>query len=320
MAAGPPACTALSCDNIERNGHVLRGAVLALARLRDPALADWIAAHGRFPSTMVDRITPVTTDADREHLAARYGVADAWPVVAEPFRQWVIEDDFACGRPAWEHSGAQFVPDVAPYEFMKLRLLNASHLAVAGLGQLAGFETIDQAMRHADMAAYMAALMARETGPTLAPVPGIDLDAYKRALITRFSNPALRDTVQRVNTDAPLNVLLDPIRDRLAAGESVDLLAFALAAWLRRMSGQDDAGRALNIQHPLAALLREKAALGGPDPRTLLSIGALFGALGGNETLEAAVTRWLAPLSERGAIATLHLAARELSFAARAPG
>ncbi len=210
--------TALSCDNIQRNGEVLREACLALARLRDPELAAWIAEHASFPSTMVDRITPVTADADVTMLAERYGIADRWPVFSETFTQWVIEDRFPAGRPAWEEVGAQFVADVAPYEFMKLRLLNASHLAVAGLGRLAGHVTIDEAMADPVLARYIAALMDRETGPTLPPVPGIDLADYKATLIRRFANPAIRDTVERVNTDAPLNVLVDPIRDRLRAG------------------------------------------------------------------------------------------------------
>ena len=240
--AGAPPFTALSCDNIQHNGEVLREAVLALARLREVALADWIAAAVPFPSTMVDRITPVTTEADIAALAEHHGIADRWPVICETFTQWVIEDRFAQGRPAWEEVGAQFVDDVAPYEFMKLRLLNGSHLAVAGLGRLAGCVTIDEAMAEPLMTRYMAALMDRETGPTLKPVPGIDLARYKATLIERFANTAIKDTVERVNTDAPLNVLVDPIRDRLRSGESLELLALALAAWLRRVRGEGRAG------------------------------------------------------------------------------
>ena len=208
--AGMPPFTVMSCDNIQHNGQVLRAAVLALAALRDPALAAWIAAHVHFPCSMVDRITPVTTDADRAWVAETYGIADRWPVVCEAFTQWVVEDDFPTGRPAWERVGCQFVPDVAPYEAMKLRLLNASHLAVAGLGRLMGCTTIDEAMADPLLHRYMAALMDRETGPTLPPVPGIDLPDYKRTLLSRFSNKAIKDTTERVNTDAPLNVLLDP--------------------------------------------------------------------------------------------------------------
>ncbi len=317
--AGTPAFTALSCDNIQHNGAVLREAVLALAGLRDrglrePGLAAWIKANAAFPSTMVDRITPVTSADDAAWLARRHGIVDRWPVFCETFSQWVIEDRFTQPRPAWERVGAQFVTDVAPYEFMKLRLLNASHLAVAGLGRLTGAATIDEAMAEPLMTRYMAALMDRETGPTLPPVPGIDLAAYKATLIERFANTAIKDTVERVNTDAPLNVLVDPIRDRLAAGQPVELLALALAAWLRRVRGQDEQGAPIDIRHPLAETLRDKAIEGGDDPAPLLGIAALFGGLGEDARLVGLVGRWLASLNRAGSRATLRLAAQTLGF------
>ncbi len=311
---GVPPFTAMTCDNIQHNGDVLRAAVLALAGLRDPALAAWIAEHGSFPNTMVDRITPVTAAADTAALAERHGITDAWPVFAETFTQWVIEDRFPAGRPPWEEVGAQFVADVAPYEFMKLRLLNASHLAVSGTGRLAGYVTIDESMADPLITRYMRALMDRETGPTLPPVPGIDLDGYKATLIERFANPAIKDTVERVNTDAPLNVLVDPIRDRLRAGEGVELLALALAAWLRRVRGEDEQGQPIDVRHPLAPLLREKAAEGGPDPRPLLGITQLFGETGTDARLIEPVGRWLASLYERGSRETLAEASRRLNF------
>jgi mannitol-1-phosphate/altronate dehydrogenase len=313
MVAGAPAFTAMSCDNIQHNGDVLKDAVLTLARLRDPALADWIA-QASFPSTMVDRITPVTAEADIAYLAEKCGIADRWPVVCETFTQWVIEDRFPLGRPAWEEVGAQFVADVAPYEFMKLRLLNASHLAVSGMGRLAGYVTIDEAMADPLITRFMAALMDRETGPTLPDVPGIDLAAYKATLVQRFANPAIKDTVERVNTDAPLNILVDPIRDRLRAGESVELLALALAAWLRRVRGEDEQGQPIDVKHPLAALLREKAIEGGSDPAPLLGIAQLFGEAGTDARLVAPVGRWLASLYGKGSRATLAEAAETLGF------
>lgn len=305
MARGAKPFTALSCDNIQHNGDVLRSAVLAFAESHDPALAAWIAEHGAFPSTMVDRITPVTSPADIRHIADRYGIADAWPVVSERFTQWVIEDRFADGRPAWEQVGAQFVADVAPYERMKLRLLNASHLAIAGLGRLIGYDHIHETMADPAIRKYMAALMERETGPTLDPVPGVDLPAYKAALIERFANPAIRDTVDRVNADAPLNYLLDPIRDRLAAGQGIELLALAVAAWLRRARQVGEKGEPIEVRRPLADLLREKAIEGGPDPRPLLAIESLFGTLGQDPAFVEPVARHLASLYQRGAAATL---------------
>lgn len=305
------AFTALSCDNIQHNGDVLRGAVLSLAEASDPGLARWIAEAATFPNAMVDRITPVPTEADMRDFRRRTGIADAAPLLAEPFRQWVIEDRFVAGRPAWEKVGAQFVDDVTPYEFMKLRLLNTSHLVVAGLGQLAGHERIDEALADPLIRRVMIALMERETGPTLLPVPGVDLAAYKAALVARFANPAIRDTTERVNTDAPLNYLLDPLRDRLAARESIDLLALGLAAWLRRLRGTDDAGRPLTIRHPMADALRARAIEGGADPRPLLGMTALFGDLGGDRRLVARVGNWLGQLYDKGVAGTLGKAAAD---------
>jgi fructuronate reductase/mannitol 2-dehydrogenase len=263
---------------------------------------------------MVDRITPVTAEADIAMLADRFGVIDRWPVFSEKFTQWVIEDDFTAGRPAWEEVGAQFVADVAPYEFMKLRLLNASHLAVSGMGRLAGYVTISESMADPLIARFMGALMDRETGPTLPDVPGIDLAQYKATLIERFANPAIKDTVERVNTDAPLNILVDPIRDRLLAGAPVELLALALAAWLRRVRGEDEQGGAIDVRHPLAERLRAKAIEGGADPRPLLGITQLFGDTGADPRLQEPVGRWLGSLYAKGARETLAEASRLLGF------
>ena len=304
-AAGRPAFTAMSCDNIQHNGAVLKGAVLDYAALIDADLAAWIAVEARFPATMVDRITPVTTPADIADLAARYGVADKWPVVAEIFTQWVIEDDFADGRPDWEKVGAQVVADVAPYEFMKLRLLNASHLAIAGLGRLIGYSYIHETMQDPLLRRYVTALMARETAPTLLPVPGVDLAAYQATLVERFANPRIADTVERVNTDAALNYLLDPVRDRLACGEGIDLLGLAVAAWLRRARGVDEVGAPIDVRHPLAAALRERAIAGGGDPRPMLGMTALFGDLGSDAVFVAAVGKWLGSLYDVGTAETL---------------
>lgn len=313
-SAGLPAFTALTCDNIQHNGVVLSRAVLEMARLRDPSLADWIATNARFPNTMVDRITPVTTSDDISYLADHFAIDDRWPVFSEVFRQWVIEDEFVSGRPAWEAVGAQFVPDVAPYEFMKLRLLNASHLAIAGLGRLADYRYIDESLGDPALRAYMSALMERETGPTLLPVPGIDLAGYKAQLLDRFSNSKIKDTVDRVNSDAPINLLIDPIRDRLKQAASVELLALGLAAWMRRVRGEDESGRGILVVHPLASLLRTRAIEGGSDPRPLLAIASLFGELAENQAFIEVVRRWLTLLYAVGAKATLLQARQLLEF------
>ncbi|HEX3349278.1 MAG TPA: mannitol dehydrogenase family protein [Acetobacteraceae bacterium] len=315
MAARRPAFTALTCDNIQHNGNVLREAVLTVAKLHGvDGLPSWIEDHASFPNTMVDRITPRTAREDMTYLAATYGIADGWPVFAETFTQWVIEDQFVAGRPAWEEVGAQFVPDVTPYEIMKLRLLNGSHLAVAALGRLAGYTFIHETMANPLFTRFMAALMDRELGPTLPPVPGIDLGDYKRTLIARFANPAIRDTVERVNTDAPLNVLVVPIAARLEMDGSVDLLSLALAGWMRRVSGVDEQGKPIDVQHPLAAELRARAEQGGPDPMPLLGITQLFGDLARDERLVVPLRHWLGRLYAVGSRAALAEAAQTLRF------
>lgn len=308
-AAGVPAFTALSCDNIQHNGNVLKAAVLALAQRQDPTLSEWIAAHASFPNSMVDRITPVPTDQQTAAFAARTGLTDRAPLHCEMFRQWVVEDHFVAGRPAWEKVGVQFVEDVTPYEFMKLRLLNGSHLAVAAIGQLCGYRLIGEAISDPLIRRYMVALMDNETGPTLLPVPGIDVAQYKRTLLKRFANPAIRDTTQRVNTDAPVNVLVDPLRDRLNNAQSIELLSLGLAAWCRRARGRAEDGTPIAVVHPLVELLAVKASEGGTDAAPLLSIAPLFGALGQDERLVSAVNGWLAPIYNRGMRATLAVAA-----------
>jgi mannitol-1-phosphate/altronate dehydrogenase len=302
--AGLPGFTALSCDNIQHNGRVLRDAVHTLATQMDPALASWIADHATFPSSMVDRITPVPTRAEIARFAAETGLDDKATVFSETFRQWVIEDDFADGRPDWSRVGAQFVNDVASYEAMKLRLLNASHLAVAGLGALSGYETVEETMADPAIRHYMARLMDEETGPLLAPVPGIELARYKATLIARFANPAIRDTVRRINTDAPINLLLDPLRDALAAGTPIDLLALGLAAWCQRTRDALAAGNQIigaNANAELQALGVSTPA----EPLAILSVESLFGDLGRNGRLSAAVRSWLDRFRADGVAATL---------------
>lgn len=309
-----PAFTALSCDNLQHNGAVLRAAVLALAELRDSALARWIADAGAFPATMVDRITPGTTEDDRAALEARHGLRDRRPVPCEPFRQWVVEDRFADGRPPLEEVGVQVVPDVAPYETMKLRLLNASHHCVSGLGRLLGHPHVSDCLADPDLLALMEAVMERETGPTVPPVPGVDLVAYRRTLVARFANPAIRDTPARIVADGSPSIILDPLADRLRAGMPAPLLSLALAAWMRCMAGEDERGEEIVSRHPLAATLRERARAGGTDPAPMLALTAVFGDLGRQDALTAALRHWLGALHGRGARATLALARAECGF------
>jgi len=232
--AGLPPFTVLSCDNLQGNGDVTRQTVTELARLVDAGLADWITSNVVFPNCMVDRITPATTEDDRESLFREFGVEDLWPVPAEPFTQWIVEDHFPLGRPALESVGVQFVQDVGPYELMKLRLLNASHQALAYLGAPLGYVLVDEAMRDDRIREYLVRYMADEAAPTLGDLPGIDLDAYMATLIERFANPGVKDTLVRLATDGSNRMAtftLPAVRDNLEAGRPVRLGAAMCAAW-----------------------------------------------------------------------------------------
>jgi len=197
-AAGLAQFTILSCDNLEGNGKVARTAVVSFAHLKSEALGSWIASNVAFPNSMVDRITPVTTDEDKAEISRRFGIDDQWPVVCEPFTQWVLEDGFGNGRPPWEDAGVQLVSDVEPYELMKLRLLNASHQALCYFGYLTGYRLVHEVCQDALFQHFLLAYMDEEATPTLQPVPGIDVQEYKQNLIARFSNPNVRDAVARL--------------------------------------------------------------------------------------------------------------------------
>ena len=194
--------TIMSCDNLQGNGDLARRAFTAFARLRDPELGDWVEREVRFPNSMVDRITPATTDADRAEVRDRFGIDDRWPVVCEPFTQWVLQDDFTAGRPPYEAAGVQVVADVEPYELMKLRLLNASHQALCYFGYLCGYRLVHEAAQDPLFRAFLLGYMDDEATPTLPPVPGVDLEEYKHTLIERFSNPQVRDTIARLCAEA----------------------------------------------------------------------------------------------------------------------
>ncbi|KRF28434.1 mannitol dehydrogenase family protein [Phycicoccus sp. Soil802] len=226
--------TVMSCDNIEGNGHVARSSISAFARLTDPTFSDWILREVRFPNSMVDRITPATSDVDRAWVAESYATEDAWPVISESYSQWVLEDNFGLGRPTLDEAGVQLVDDVRPYELMKLRLLNASHQALAYAGILCGYEYAHQGASDSIISALLRAYMDREATPTLEPVPGTDLDAYKDAVIARFGNPYVRDTLARLATDASDRIpkfLVPVIRARRATGAATPLSAAVVASW-----------------------------------------------------------------------------------------
>ena len=274
--------TIMSCDNIQGNGHVAQEVFTAYARLRDTELGEWVAGNVAFPNSMVDRITPVTTDEDRAQVAERFGVEDSWPVVCEPFTQWVLEDRFSLGRPAFENVGVQVVADVEPYELMKLRLLNASHQALCYFGYLAGYRLVHEVAQDPLFANFLLDYMDREATPTLAPVPGIDLTAYKHQLIERFSNAAVRDTVARLCAESSDRIpkwLLPVIRENLAAGREVTLSAAIVASWARYAEGVDEAGEPIKVVDRLADTLTATAKKQREDPLAFVANRELFGDL-----------------------------------------
>jgi mannitol 2-dehydrogenase len=233
-AAGRGPFVVVSCDNIEGNGEVARRSLVEFAAMSDAGLSNWIAENVRFPNSMVDRITPATTSADRRWVADEFGVDDAWPVLAEPFSQWVIEDDFPTGRPPLELVGVQFVNDVRPYELMKLRLLNASHQAIAYFGILNGLTFVDEAARDPQIADLVNRYMNDEATPTLSPVPGVDLDSYKATLHERFRNRYIRDTLARVATDGSDRIakfVVPVVRELRRQGRRAPVSAAIVAGW-----------------------------------------------------------------------------------------
>jgi fructuronate reductase/mannitol 2-dehydrogenase len=307
-AAGTAPFTVLSCDNVPRNGVLTRTAVVSFARERDPELADWIDEHVAFPSSMVDRITPGTSDEATELLEREFGVADRHPVVAEPFRQWILEDEFCNGRPPLERVGVQFVDDVAPYELMKKRLLNGSHTALGHVGSLLGHRTTDEAMADPLCREYIASLMRDEVAPLLPEAPGVDLQEYCATLLDRFSNPRIQDDLERLCRRASAKMpsyLLPSVHDARAAGRPCELLTVAVAFWLRRLGGVDFAGNEITTDDPRADELQQLVAQGEGDPRPLLADRAVFGDLADDEDFAGHVEQLLRLLEEDGPQATI---------------
>jgi len=313
-AAGAAPFTVLSCDNLPANGATTARVLNRFAALRAPELGRWVAGEVAYPSTMVDRIVPATTDADRAAVAKALGLTDAWPVVTEPFTQWVIEDRFPAGRPDFAGAGVQLVADVAPFEHMKLRLLNAAHSALAYLGYLAGCETIAATMADAHFAALARKVMD-DAAATLAMPAGTDLGTYSDLLLERFSNPALHHRTQQIAMDGSQKLpqrLLGTIRDRLALKLPIDAHALAVAGWMRYVTGSDEHGRTIDVRDPIAAELAATAQAAGPVADrlapALLAVGSVFGDLGADPRVRVAVTHALARLYEIGARRAVQMA------------
>ncbi len=306
--AGSAPFTIMSCDNLQGNGELTRRVFTTFARMRDPDLGKWVEREVRFPSSMVDRITPVTTDADRAEVRDRFGIDDQWPVVCEPFTQWVLEDDFTAGRPPYQNAGVQLVHQVEPYELMKLRLLNGSHQAMCYFAYLSGYRLVHEAAQDPLYRAFLLGYMDREATPTLTPVPGVDLDGYKHTLIERFSNPYIRDTIARLcaqSSDRIPKWLLPVVRQQLATGGEIRRSAAVVASWARYAEGVDEAGEPIEVVDRLAGTLTKLARRQLEDPDAFIANRELFGDLVEDKRFVTAYRSALASLHERGARATL---------------
>ncbi|MBI9113634.1 mannitol dehydrogenase family protein [Sanguibacter suaedae] len=300
--------TVMSCDNIQGNGEVAHQVFVAFATLKDAELGAWIDEHVPFPSSMVDRITPVTTDDDRTTVRERLGVDDAWPVVAEPFTQWVLEDRFVAGRPPFEDVGVQMVEDVEPYELMKLRLLNASHQALCYLGYLSGYRYAHEVCQDETFARFLLDYMDHEATPTLSPVPGIDLDDYKHTLVERFSNEHVRDTLARLCAESSDRIpkwLLPVVRANLAAGRDIERSALVVAAWARYDEGVDEQGEPIEIVDRLADRLHAAALRQRDEATAFIADRQVFGDLVDEPRFVEAYTAALRSLHEHGARVTV---------------
>jgi mannitol 2-dehydrogenase len=306
---GLPPFTVMSCDNLQGNGDIIKKMLLAFAELRDPKLHNWLVENCAFPNSMVDRITPATTDEHRALVREEFGIDDGWPVMTEPFKQWVIEDHFPLGRPAWQEVGAQMTSDVLPYEKMKLRLLNASHQAMCYIGMLLGYQLAHEAMADAQISKLLEQMMEVDVTPLVPPVPGVDLTDYKKTLIERFANPAIRDQLSRLGTEGSARIpkfVLPSISEQIERGGSIRSLCFTVASWFRYLTGKDDEGRELPINDPMSKKLIEAALSGGKDPQSLLSIHEVFSkSLASSPRFVTELREALASFYENGARATL---------------
>lgn len=302
-ASGVPPFTVMSCDNLPSNGDVARAAFSGFAQRRDPGLGAWIRQEVHFPTSMVDRITPVTTDDDIALLRTEFGIEDAWPVVCEPFRQWVLEDSFGLGRPPFDRAGVQLTGDVEPYELMKLRLLNGTHQALAYPGILCGYTWAHQAATDPAIAGFLHGYMD-EARRTLATPAGTDLGEYSRSVLDRFANSLIRDTVARLaafSSDRLPKFVLPVIRASLAAGRPCPHAIAVIACWARYLREAGDIEDALRDQ------LLAGAARQSEDPLALLAITPIFGDLGQQpefremyrRTLEAITALGVRPALER---------------------
>ncbi|HTF98139.1 MAG TPA: mannitol dehydrogenase family protein [Cellvibrio sp.] len=307
------AFTVLSCDNLPNNGEVLEKVVLQFAQKISPALADWIKANATFPSTMIDRIVPATSDDDRREIETRLGVRDEGMVVCEPFSQWVVEDKFADGRPEWEKVGVLLVKDVRVFEKIKLRLLNGAHSTMAYTGYLSGFQYISEVMEQPAFVNLVKTYMAREAGETVVAPEGFDIEAYKQQLRDRFSNKALKHRTWQIAMDGSQKLpqrLLETLREQLKGKGNIDILCLGVAAWIRYVSGVDEKGAAIDVSDPLAKELRAACDANQGNPagmvKAIVSIQKVFGTdLIDEPRFIQTTTQWLERFYSKGVLASV---------------
>jgi mannitol 2-dehydrogenase len=301
--AGLKPFTVMSCDNIPHNGAVARNAVVGVARLHDPDLARWIDDNAAFPNGMVDRITPATTDRERQLLSKEFGIEDNWPVYCEEFIQWVLEDEFCNGRPEFQAAGVQFVADVTPFEFMKIRILNGGHAAIAYPASLLDIHFVHDAMNHPLVGAFFAKIEREEIMPTVPPVPGVVLDDYYQLIHRRFSNPKIGDTIPRLAFDGSNRqpkFIVPVVRDRLKAGAPVDSLAFESALWCRHCFGKTETGKDITAGDPGWARLNQLAQAAKADPLAWLSMDDIYGDVAQADSFRMSFVRSLNAIWSKG--------------------
>lgn len=307
-AAGIKPFTVMSCDNIPHNGVVTRNAVVGLAKLSDPTLAGWIRNEIAFPNGMVDRITPATGERERKIAAEQFGIEDEWPVFCETFRQWVLEDNFPAGRPALEKVGVQFVPDVTPYEHMKIRILNGGHAVIAYPAGLMDIEFVHEAMAHPLVLSFLRKVEREEIIPVLPPVPNTSLTDYYALIEERFANPRIGDTVRRLCLDGSNRqpkFIVPSIADRLARSEGISGLALESALWCRYCYGVSDSGRTIAPNDPTWDRLQIVSHAAKSEPAAWLSMDDIYGSVGEAPALQASFAEWLRRLWADGTEATL---------------
>jgi mannitol 2-dehydrogenase len=307
-SAGIPAFTVMCCDNIPGNGEVTEATVCGLARLSDPEFAEWIHHNVAFPNSMVDRITPATGKREIDITRDAYGIDDGWPVFCEGFKQWVLEDKFPLGRPRLEEVGVTFVPDVAPYELMKLRILNGGHAAIAYPAALMDIHFVHESMENPLIRAFLAKLENEEIIPVVPPVPSTSLAAYFTLIETRFSNPKIGDTIPRLAQDGSNRqpkFILPSTADRLAKGLDVQGLALVSALWCRYFEGVSDGGNPIVFNDPSADRLHAAAVASRNNPMAFIGLADIFGSVSADPQFQKRYAEAIDSLRSHGATATL---------------